>query len=206
VTYAPYPYQGPYQPGSYYPPPRPVKVARPATIRTLITLGVVFGLATVVALAVALFNPIPKYDFSGSSLTVDLEPDVRYWVREDVPRVTTQPGTCQVTGPDDAEWNLQVKDTKVHSKTERGRGHAAPYVFTTDTAGQYTFVCRHDSSVGTDGSFWLTSSTDDSSVGSVSIVVALFLFGPATAATLIPGVVMRRRAQRFAPAWGTGYR
>gem|GEM_PF-4415638 len=164
----------------------------------LLRLGGICGALVVVivlgGLAVALLNPVTKHYFTGDELTVELEPGRWYEVREEIPSRSPRVGTCTVGGPVDAQWDLAVKETRVRrGSTTQVQANVGLYRFRTDTAGQYTFVCRHDP--GTSGSFYLLVPGTGPVAAGVVIVVAVAIFIPVTFATVIAGLVMRNRAQ-----------
>lgn len=204
--YGPGPYGGP---GVPYPTPAwpgpPVKVAKPRTIKTLITLGIVFGVLAAMLGATGIVASFimadDGQDFDGGVLTADLTAGTTYQIDEQLPSGARYMGECQATGPSGAVWDLDE-----HLEDYGYGGTYTPYTFTTDTSGQYVFRCAHHP--GTAGaSFSLVRESRPTDWLVFGLPLALLVFGPASLATLIPGLVQRSKAKRFRamtamPGWG----
>ena len=194
----PYPPPGPYQ---GYPPRPPVKVPRPRTVKTLITWGVVLGALAVVSVVVGivglvLFSVSGRHGFQDGRLSVSLEADRVYEIKEKLPsNVPAYLGQCTVTGPEDAQETLTALTTSYASGSSR---EFTVYTFVTDAAGTYDFTCRHeDSRVRAGASFTLQPESRPTDPMIAGLPVAFFVLLPACLATLIPGLVQRSRLKRL---------
>jgi hypothetical protein len=141
-------------------------------------------------------------DFDGGVLTADLKAGTTYQIDEHLPGFERYMGACEVSGPSGADWELVE-----HVEDYGYGGTFTPYTFTTDTSGQYVFECVHYPGTGAGASFSLVRESRPTDWLIAGFPLALLVFGPASLATLIPGLVKRSKAKRFramtaAPGWG----
>ncbi|MCL2089709.1 MAG: hypothetical protein FWH11_00525 [Micrococcales bacterium] len=204
MTAVPYPPPGPYSgyPSGY----RPVKIPRPRTVKVLVTLGIVFGSLAVVCGAVGMVGAfgmtLDRHQFDGGRLSVRLEADRVYEIKETLARYDrVYLGDCTFTGPDEAHGTLTPMT--MSSSSGYSREYTA-YTFVTDTAGTYDFRCRHtDSRTRASAPFVLQPQSHPTDWMVFGLPLTFLVFLPACLATLIPGLVQRSRLKRY-QAWSIG--
>ncbi|MCL2468491.1 MAG: hypothetical protein FWF02_14760 [Micrococcales bacterium] len=190
-----------YPPG----PPRPYAVGyhlvqppRPRTVTVLLVLGIVFGSLTLIGGAITFvgFGVIvaSEDDFRNDHLSVHLEDNQEYVIEEILRDGAVPRGKCEFTGPDDALATLTPRSPYSES--------SELYTFITDTPGVYDFTCRDDFNVsGARTRFVLRPSSMPNDEWQIILLLgtgsALFLLLLTCLATLIPGLVLRSRLQRY---------